>query len=342
MLMVCSKVICMIGPQSRWAMNTSIIQQVLLSAGLMSVPHVSFAQPQTNVVSYTTPSPDRNYIVEKEYNLRVRLWRLSLNIRSAVGLLTGRTLAKGEGTPAREIFEDNVVVGWVSNKQLRVGWPTGVSVVPGPARIQDVDIVYVNYEPDVSDTQARRMDRIQLQNVAYSVAQENSDGRLNCSLIVEGTDGNFFNRVRIVVTVFGYTTTSTGLVNGVLNSATRVQLEPRPESISAQLTLTQAKLGNVGLRRFESRPISGPLQEDFSLTYQGFSSLKAQEFFRAMKDGKYDLKLGLSLDEQVIDYDVQEAITSQAIADYKRCERSAPIRDFSMQAIRSLPSTALE
>lgn len=267
------------------------------------------------------PSPAGSATIIKDYSLRTGSYIMKLFVKRQRGDARLTTIVTEARRGSRNGQEDGVVVGWIGDSHVTIGWRTGDAIPPGLPRNDDVEVAYINYEPDLAKTTPSLIEHVTLQNIRY-VAEPRLDGpRGGCVIRLHGTDGKFFGDVGMDIVTGVYILSADG--NKQYNpqrDSLVFTLMPLPEGRSPQLTPTQAKLGEIGPYATIARPpFFFVRQTSTTLEYGPFSIKDHDEVFRMLHDGNYLVRFNLTFGLSQIEYMVREPVGADVIASYQKC-----------------------
>ena len=301
---------------------------VRLGLGLLVMAVAAFAigtgnsgRGDTETRILLVSSPAGSAVVNKSYALRLGSYVLFLIPRPNDRHMQPTKLVAEGFRGSRSLGDDGVVVGWTGEDHLTVGRPLGDEMPPkGPARAGDIEVTYINYEPNLSKTTPDRRDQVVLQDVKY-VAGSRPDARSgDCVVEVQGTDGEFFSSVSVTLIRPSYALSYDGVKQFVLGSnSLEFSVTPLANSRSPQLTPTQAKLAGIAPRT-DSRDARIDLrQTSTTLRYGGYGGLDESRVLQLMHEGSYPIRFNLTFGVRQFEYIVQEPISDDVVAAYQAC-----------------------
>ena len=301
---------------------------VRLGLGLLVMAAAAFAigagdggKGDTETRILLISSPAGSAVVNKSYALRLGSYVLSLMPRPNDRYGQPTKLVAEGFRGSRSLGDDGVVVGWTGENHLTVGWPLGDEMPPrGPARAGDIEVTYINYEPDLSKTIPDRRDQVVLQNVKY-VAGSRPDARSgDCVVEVQGTDGEFFSSVGVTLIRPSYVLSYDGVKQLVRGSnSLEFSATPLANSLSPQLTPTQAKLADIAPGTNGRDPLVELRQTSTTLRYGGYGGRDGDHVIRLMREGNYPITFNLTFGVRRLEYIVQEPISEDVVAAYQAC-----------------------
>ncbi len=267
----------------------------------------------------TIPSPDGRAAVKKQYGPFDEAGYVDISVVSP-GLFFDHSHRLATIQNATGVTnEDGATIAWNDNHHVTVGWPLSGRPVQGPTDVDDIQISYRRYDPDLSHVSEQNLVSLPLHRVAVTFREEHIKdvnqrhetsglpvGHLQCIVKVTGEDGSVFEGV---TAEFGGTAVGSGI-------GLKIAVTPRAQNHSPQPTLTQAELGGV----FPKNDLtSAPGQEGGALSYRLFTTNEAHQVFSAMRSGRFDLLIGLNFGEKVIRYRIETSVGRQVIRSFNDC-----------------------
>lgn len=233
---------------------------------------------------------------------------------------------------------DGVVMGWDGDHHLIIGWPRGQQPVAGPTEVNDVQISYQMFDPDLDIAQSFLKKDILLQNTTVDFREINSETgakytstgkpvpHIQCVVKVRGMDPDTTAGVNVEIVGDGMGRSgdpypSFGMVNVIFS------LTENPGSHSGQSTLTQGKFGSI-FPSFE--PNRSPKQSDSSLLYQHYQMPEALRIFANIRSGKVTVKLSSDFGKTASNYHLvlpNDSTASKAIDDFNKCVATTNLYD---------------
>ena len=311
--------------------TTGLVRRTLavrLGVGLLVVAAAIFAvrasnggrrDSETEILSI--PSPAGSALAQKTYAFRRGSYLLSLLTHPNDWYERPTKLVSEGFRGSRSLGDDGVVVGWTGENHLTVGWPLGDEMPPkGPARAGDVEVAYINYEPNLSKTTPDRRDQVVLQDVKY-VAGSRPDARSgDCVVEVQGTDGEFFSSVSVTLIRPSYVLSYDGVKQFVFGwNSLEFSVTPLANSLSHQLTPTQAELADIAPKTDGRNGLIELRQTSTTLRYGGYGGLDERRVLQLMHDGSYPIRFNLTFGVRQFEYLVQKPISEDVVAACQAC-----------------------
>ena len=237
--------------------------------------------------------------------------------------------------------QDGIIVGWRSDHQLTVGWPTGKTVVHGPTRVGDIDINYTQFDPDLQHVPNSRIRHLELRDVAVSFKEEDSDSDaiyaatrksvpvIDCIIRLSGTDGHAFDGINLEIIGHGIGRAGDRYAS-FGTTGIRYTVSPLSNGGLSTPTLTQAQIGDI-LRVPTSRS-DAPMQEATSIYYHDYGPDAVIQTLSNIAKGHLSFRLGFGLGLETLQYDAQIFLDSQIIGEFNACSAKTNIygRPFSI------------
>ncbi len=230
--------------------------------------------------------------------------------------------------------DDGITIGWTGEHHVTIGWPEGAKSIGGPSRVDDVDVDYRSYVPNITSQQKIKARELTLHDVSLTFSEvdaQNGNARyvatgkpvslIECIVAIDGTDGQVFDQVTFQLIGHGI-----GRADDPYNSfgavGIRVSVKPLPDGKSPALTLTQAEITGT----FPQNDVNvAPGQDASSVSYRTFDTTEAQQIFTTIKKGSLDAKIALTFGQQILAYHLNLPTAKAVVKDFNACSAKTNI-----------------
>jgi hypothetical protein len=283
---------------------------ILIAAGLFAMAYLLFSPEQKTLIVW---SPSRSAGVIKTYRNESDVVTVGF-LRATQAVAEARSLFS---LRAREVWgEEGATVGWEGEKHLTFGWPSGMTLIQGPTRLDDIEISYLLYDPILARSPQENRRKIQLRDVTATFDEQVGRGaaryakggepvpETKCVIEINGVDGVIFDKITI-----RFTGNGRGRPSDYWKSYGAVSVDVALEALTnptqpAQ-TPTQMQVGSVVPMQAST---SAPNQDTWKVGYGGYSKSEALKLFSEINSGKIEVLVALNFGSQFLNYMIDDRI----------------------------------
>ena len=283
----------MIGPKTSPRRLSKRLLFLIAVSGLAAIA-VAAVSSRAETATIVIPSPSGMTVIEKQYGPLDQAAYVSLSLKRRQGLIRRSVSLLSIRNPSGAIGDDGITIGWTGEHHITIGWPQGAKPIGGPSRVDDVDVDYRSYVPDITSRQKINARELTLHNVSLifsEVDAQNGSARyiatgkpvplIECVVAINGTDGLVFDQLTFQIIGHGI-----GRADDPYRSfgavGIKVSVKPLPDGKSPALTLTQAEIAGT----FPRNDIDvAPGQAASSVSYRNFDTTEAEQIFTTIKKG---------------------------------------------------------
>ena len=313
-----------------------VIKRVLLLSAISALAAIAIAtvSGRGETAAIVIPSPSGATVIEKQYGPFDQADYVSLYLRKQRSFIRRSVLLPPTQNPSGIIGDDGITIGWTGEHHITIGWPQGAKSIGGPGRVDDVDVDYRSYVPDLTSQQTIKARELTLHGVSLKFSEvdaQNGSARytatgkpvplIECVVEINGADGQVFDQVMFQIIGHGVGRAADPYPSfGAVGI--KVSVKPLPDGKSPALTLTQAEVAGT----FPRNDIDvAPGQDASSVSYQTFNTTEAEQIFASIKKGSLDAKIALTFGKQVLAYHLNLPTAKAVVKDFNACSAKTNI-----------------